>query len=468
MTKVHHSRALSMTEGSLGRGILLFAIPLMLTSVLQLLYNSADMIVVGQFEGKVAVGAIGSTTSLLNLFINLVVGFGTGASICLAHRLGAGLHREAGEFVHTSVATAIVAGLFVGIVGFFLSPAILSLMDTEPTYLADATLYLRVLFCGFPAQMLYNFASAIIRTTGDTRRPFLYLAVSGALNVGLNLVFVAALRLGVLGVAIATISSQYLSALLAVRHLSVVFPEGHPCHLTLRAVRFHRARLYAILGYGIPIALQSSMFSISNVLLQSAVNAFGADAVSGSAAASSLSDYAYVCMNAFAQAASVFVGQNVGARKKRRVRRTVWLSILYGIAAGLITATVMICFAHPLLSIFLPGEEEAILYAKQKLYFLAGPYFLCIIMDVFSLSARSMGSKLYPLAVSVLGVCGFRIFWIYAVLPYLCSLFPDNPYLGFGMIFLSYPVSWILTGLFQFFGMLRHYRKLPSESQPSA
>ena len=421
-----------MLNGSIMPKLLIFAYPLIITSVLQLTFNAADVIVVGRFEGDAALAAVGAPASLINLLINLFLGLAVGANVVVAQCYGAGDYRETSAAVHTSIGLSLVSGVVVGIIGFFMAGTFLEMMNTPPEALPLATAYMQIYFLGMPANMVYNFGAAILRAVGDTRRPLLYLSIAGVTNVVLNLIFVICFGMGVQGVAWATIISQFISAVLVV--LCLMHTEG-AIRLDPRKIRFQRDKIWKIARVGLPAGLQGTFFSISNVLIQSTVNSFGHIVVAGNTAASNIENYVYVSMNAIYQAAITFTGQNVGARKYDRISRVTRASLLAVMGIGLGLGSLLLLFLNQLLGIY--TQDSAVIAAGMiRTNIIAPTYFLCGMMDAMVGVLRGMGSSVAPMIVSVMGACVFRIFWIVAI-------FPLSPTLE--MLYWSYPASWIIT-----------------------
>lgn len=467
MIKAKKSREIDMLNGPLLGKILLFALPLILTSLLQLLYNAADIIVVGQFDGKAAVAAVGSTTSVIHLVTNAAIGIATGATMCIATQLGAGEKNNVLELSHTALLSSAVIGVGLGALCFCFAKTILTWMNTDPAVIEMSAAYLRVYFLGMPVLLLYNVASAVIRTGGDTRRPLLYLAVSGFANIILNLILVAVFHMGVIGVAIATVSAEALSAFLSIRHL-LRMPKENPCKLYFRRLAFYKGRLSAILRAALPVAAHSMMFNLANVVLQAKVNVFGIDAVSGSSAAESIEGFTYVAMNAFAQTAIIFVGQNSGACKYDRVKKAVILNAALGASVGLLFGGLSYLFAHPILSVYLGTEEAAIAFGITRLTVVILSYFLCGIMDSVVGGSQGLGSSFAPMLIAVFFICGCRFLWFYTAYPALFRLFDGQAHLQMQMLFLSYPVSWILTLVAQTVYFLWLYRRRKQAVSPRA
>ncbi len=437
---------IDMLNGPVMPKMLSFALPLVLSSVLQLTFNAADVIVVGRFEGHAALAAVGAPGSLINLLINLFLGLSVGANVVVAQFRGAGDYRQTSAAVHTSIALSIISGISVGIVGFFLAGTFLGMMNTPADVLPLATSYMRIYFLGMPANMIYNFGAAILRAVGDTRRPLAYLTVAGVVNVALNLFFVAVLGMGVSGVALATIISQFISATLVV--LCLIRTDG-PIHLDIRKIRFDLDKVARIARVGLPAGLQGMLFSISNVLIQSTVNSFGTNVTAGNTVAVNLEGYIYVSMNAIYQAAITFTGQNVGARRYDRISRVAVAALLAVSGIGLALGGVLMLFMRPLFSIY-TNDEAVIAAAAVRSSIIAPTYFLCGMMDSMVGLLRGMGASLTPMVVSLMGACGFRILWIVLI-------FPLSPTLK--MLYTSYPVSWGITFLAHFVCFLIIKRK---------
>ena len=425
---------IDMLNGPVMPKLLSFALPLALSSVLQLTFNAADVIVVGRFEGDAALAAVGAPGALINLLINLFLGLSVGANVVVAQYRGSGDFKQTSAAVHTAVALSIISGVGVGIVGFLLAGFFLSLMNTPSDVLPLATAYMRIYFLGMPANMIYNFGAAILRAVGDTRRPLRYLTIAGAINVGLNLVFVIVLHMGVSGVALATIIAQFVSATLVV--LCLIRTDG-AIHLNPRRIRLEADKVRRIAKVGLPAGLQGMLFSISNVLIQSTVNTFGTTVTAGNTAASNIESYIYVSMNSIYQAAITFTGQNVGAKRYDRISRVARDALLAVSGIGLILGGVLMLFMRQLFHIY-TGDDAVIAAATVRSSIIAPTYFICGMMDSTVGLLRGMGRSILPMIVSLLGACGLRIMWI------LC-IFPLQPTLR--MLYISYPISWTITFL---------------------
>ena len=428
----HRQYEIDMLNGAVMPKLLSFALPLVLSSVLQLTFNAADVIVVGRFEGEAALAAVGAPGALINLLVNLFMGLSVGANVVVAQYRGAGDYRQTSAAVHTSVALSLIGGVGVGAFGFLLAGLFLSLMNTPADVLPLATAYMRIYFLGMPANMIYNFGAAILRAVGDTRRPLMYLTVSGVTNVILNLLFVIAFRMGVSGVALATIISQIISAALVV--LCLIRSDG-AIRLDVKRIRLEADKVRRIAKVGLPAGLQGMLFSISNVLIQSTVNSFGTVATAGNTVASNIEGYIYVSMNAIYQTAITFTGQNVGARRFDRVSRVARSSLMAVTGIGLALGGLLLLFMRQLFGIY-TGDDAVIAAATVRSAVIAPTYFLCGLMDTAVGLLRGMGSSVLPMAVSLLGVCGFRMVWILGIYPFQ----PTRT-----MLYLSYPISWAIT-----------------------
>ena len=426
------SRTMDMTQGRLLTQVLVFALPIMLSGILQLLFNAADTIVVGRFAGNEALAAVGSVGSLNNMIISLFIGLSVGANVLVARYTGSRNDRAVSDTVHTSVLLSLAGGVLLMIIGVALARPLLELMGSPEDVIDLAVLYVRIIFLGMPVQMLYNFCAAILRAVGDTQRPLYYLSIAGVVNVLLNLVFVIALHLSVAGVALATIISQAISALLVTRAL--LHMEG-PTRLHLRRLRIHPGKLREIIRIGLPAGIQSSVFSLSNVVIQSSVNSFGSVVIAGNAASSNVGNFVYQAMNTFQQAITCFAGQNIGARKPRRIVSAMKVCMFWAVSFGLVLGMLSCVFGTQLLSLF-SADPAVIAAGMERQIIVCAPYFLCGMMDVMTGALRGIGYSLLPMIVSILGACAFRLFWVFTVF----AAYPTLP-----CLMLSYPVSWLLT-----------------------
>ena len=405
------SRSADLTSGPMLQKIILFSIPLAASSILQLLFNAADVVVVGRFAGSTALAAVGSNGSLINLLVNLFVGLSLGANVVAARCFGAKDDHGVQDTVQTSVTLGFVSGVLLAVVGFFAARGLLELMSCPEDVIDLSALYLKIYFIGMPMTMLYNFSSALLRAVGDTKRPLYCLAAAGIINVVLNLVFVIGFSMSVAGVALATIISQTVSALLVTGML--VREEG-ALRLDLRRLAFHAGTLKQILLIGLPAGLQSTVFSLSNVVIQSSINSFGSMVVAGNSASSNLEGFVYTAMNAFAQAAVTFTSQNIGARKPRRVLSSMYVSLFWALSFGVVFGVLSCVFGTQLLGLYSP-DPAVIQVGLNRMYIVCGPYFLCGIMDVMTGVLRGVGYSLLPMIVSLMGACVFRIFWVMVI-----------------------------------------------------
>ena len=425
---------MDMCNGPLLGKIIVYTLPIMLTGMLQLLYNAADVIVVGRYVGRTALAAVGSTGSFINLLVNLFLGLSIGVSVVVAQGYGAHDYDAISQTVHTAILSAVFAGLFVGVLGFLITRTCLIWMACPEDVIDQATLYLHIYFLGVPGIMLYNFGAGILRAIGDTKRPLLFLSVSGFINVVLNLLFVIKFHMDVAGVALATVISQYVSALLVL--LCLYHAEG-PYHVNLKKLHIDKTRLVSIIRVGLPAGLQSAVFSISNMLIQSSINMFGSVAMAGNAAASNLDSFIYTGMNSVSQAAMTFTGQNVGAKRYERIRRIGVECVLLALGIGLILGFLVYLKGEVLLSLY-NKDPDVIHFGMIRLQVICTTYFLCGIMDSLVGSLRGMGESVLPMVVTVLGACVLRIIWIYTVF----QVIPTLP-----VLYASYPVSWLVTVL---------------------
>ncbi len=445
-----------MCNGPLLGSILRFAIPLMLSGILQLLFNAADIIVVGQFTGSGAMAAVGSTSSLNNLIINLFLGLSAGGSVVMALFYGAKDWKSVEEVAHTAILLGFLSGVTLLFVGFILAEPLLRLMGTLDDVIDQAVLYMRIVFVGMPAMMVYDFGAGILRAVGDTRRPLIFLFCGGVINVFLNLFFVIVLEMGVAGVATATAISQCISAALIVRCL---IKTDAAYRINLRRLRLVKDKLLRILRVGLPAGIQGAVFSVSNVLIQSSVNSFDSTAVvAGNTSSSNIENFVYTAMNSFYHASLNFTSQNVGANKVGRIVPILRCSLMCVVAVGLILGLSAVFFGSTLLSIYNP-DPEVISHGLRRLNLICSTYFLCGMMDVTCGSIRGLGPSITPTIVSLTGACGLRIVWIYTIFAMNRSLFT---------LYLSYPVSWFVTFSAHLVCFCVFYRRWKREALPTA
>lgn len=430
--KGRRSYEIDMCNGPLLGKIILFAVPLMLSGILQLLFNAADIVVVGRFAGSDALAAVGSTGSLINLLINVFIGLSIGTNVLVAQYYGAKREKEVSETIHTAILTSLICGIVLIVIGVSLSKRMLTWMGTPDDVLEQATLYMRIYFLGMPVMMLYNFGSAILRAVGDTRRPLYFLLLAGVVNVVLNLFFVIVWNMGVAGVATATVISQVVSALLVLRCL--MNSEG--ClHVHIKQLRIHRDKLMRMIRIGVPAGMQGAIFSISNVLIQSSINSFGSLTMAGNTAASNIEGFIYNAMNSFHQTALSFTSQNLGGGKPERIKKVALTCQILVALVGVVMGYGAYFFGTQLLHIY-SNDPQVISFGLQRMQIICTTYFFCGMMDTMVGVLRGLGYSIMPMIVSLMGSCALRIIWIFTIFAWTPTLF---------MLYLSYPVSWILT-----------------------
>ena len=427
---------IDMTNGPLVGKIIRFAIPLALSGILQLLFNAADIIVVGQFVGPQALAAVGSTSALINLIVNLFIGLSVGANVLVAQYYGAKREQDVNETVHTAVAISLLSGVFLVALGLLVTRPLLELMGTPDDVIDKSAIYMKIYFAGMPATMLYNFGSAVLRAVGDTRRPLYFLTAAGVVNVVLNLFFVISLNMDVAGVALATVISQVISAGLV--FWCLVKSEG-ALKLRIRDLRISKVKLKRIAKIGLPAGMQGAVFSISNVLIQSSVNSFGSIAMAGYTAANNIFGFLFVSVNSITQACMSFTSQNYGAGKKKRMDRVLIDCMILSVIVAVTLGGSANLFGPQLLHIY-TTDADVIACGTEILLYTTLTYFLCGIMDLIPGALRGMGHSAVPMILSIIGTVGTRIFWIYGVFPTHRSLM---------VLFLSYPASWLATILLQ-------------------
>ena len=426
------SYEMDMCSGPILKKILIFSIPLMLSGVLQLLFNAADVIVVGRFAGSQSLAAVGSTTALINLLINIFIGLSVGANVVVARAYGGKRERDVSESVHTAIALSLVSGVLLIIMGLAFSRLLLEMMGTPDDVLDKAALYMRIYFAGMPVVMLYNFGSAILRAVGDTRRPLYYLSAAGVVNVLLNLFFVIYLHMDVAGVALATVISQAISAFLVLRALGQ--SEGG-LKLELKKIKIYKNKMFQIFKIGLPAGMQGAIFSISNVLIQSSVNSFGSVAMAGNAASANIEGFVYNAMNAVYQTNLSFTSQNMGGKKYTRITKIMFTCLGTVTAVGMLLGFGAYAFGEELLRIY-STDPEVIQFGILRMSMIATTYFACGWMDTMVGSLRGIGYSVLPMIVSLTGACGLRILWIF-------TIFAQHRTLA--SLYISYPVSWVIT-----------------------
>ena len=449
------SYEMDMCSGPLLGKILSYAMPLMLSGILQLLFNAADVIVVGRFAGHESLAAVGSTSALVNLLINVFIGLSIGANVLVAQYFGARKDREVSETVHTAVTVSLVCGVLLVVIGTFASAPLLSLMETPADVLDKASLYMRIYFMGMPVIMLYNFGAAILRAIGDTRRPLYFLMTAGVVNVLLNLMFVIVFHMGVAGVALATVLSQCISAALVCRCLA---KSDGSYRLEFSKLRINRRMLGRIARIGLPAGFQGAVFSISNVLVQSSLNSFGSVAMAGSTAASNLEGFVYNAMNSIYQTNLSFTSQNIGGGKFSRINRILMLCLAVVTVIGLVMGGSFVLLGSNLLGIY-SSDPAVIQNGLKRMMVICAPYFICGWMDVLVGSLRGLGYAVLPMLVSLTGACGLRVVWLYTV-------FQWHPTLE--TLYLAYPVTWLVTAIVHLCCFLLVRRKFPKEDRRDA
>ena len=425
-----------MCNGTIMDKLISFSIPLMLSGILQLMFNAVDIVVVGRFSGSQALAAVGSTTALINVFTNLFIGISLGANVLAARYYATGKTKEMSETVHTAIALALVSGVAMAVIGVVFARGALEIMGTPDDVIAKSTLYMQIYFCGMPFFMMYNYGAAILRAVGDTKRPLIFLIVSGVINAILNLFLVIGFHLDVAGVGIATVISQLVSCILVLRCLHHT-ESSYQLHLA--KLRIRSVYLKQIFEVGVPAGIQSTVINISNAMLQSSVNSFGSIAMAGYTASNNIFGFLYVSVNSFTQACMSFTSQNYGVKKLKRMDRVLIDCMILSVVVTLILGSSVYIFGPELLHIY-SNQADVIKYGMEIFSYTTVTYFLCGLMDLFPGALRGMGYSTVPMILSIIGTVGVRIIWIY-------GLFPSHRSLTF--LFLSYPVSWIATIIMQ-------------------
>ena len=443
------SKRIDMCNGPVLPSVIKYTIPIILTGLLQLAFNAADLMVVGMFCGSTSVGAVGATSSLTNLLVNLFIGMSSGVSVVAAKAIGARKAEKTFRIVHTAVPLGLLAGLILTVVGVLFGPQCLQLMETPAELLPLSGLYIRIYFSGMIPNLGFNFCAAILRAAGDTKTPMKYLTIAGFINVVLNVIFVTILHMDVAGVATATIIAQLVSFVLVLRAL--IYREDD-CKLKLRQMRLDGGSIKSILRIGLPAGLQSTVFSISNVIIQSSVNSFGAAAVSGNAAAGNLEGFVYVGMNAFYQTSLNFTGQNIGAGKLERVKKALLCCAISVIVVGGLMGATLRLFAGDLLKLYIKDDPAAIVVGITRMSYICSFYFMCGLMETFNGVLRGMGASLVALLISVIGVCGVRLVWIF-------TIFRSEQFHSLDSLYFSYDISWLMCLITQIVAITILYRK---------
>ncbi len=448
---IRKTKDISMVEGPILLKMLRFSVPIMLTGILQLLFNAADIAVVGRFaeNGVVAVGAVGACGALINLIVNSSMGLSLGVGVAVAHDIGSGSRDRMGKVVHTAMVAAMVLGIAVAGIGFFFARPLLQLMDTPDNVLSEAVPYMKAYFLGIPASLMYNYLASALRSSGDTKRPLIFLAVAGLSNVVFNLIMVLGLGMGAIGVGIATAISQYVA--LALILIYMTRPSG-PCRIRFSELCVDRIALFRIFRLGIPACLQSMLFSFSNVLIQSTVNSYGDTVISGHAAAANIDGFVYTAMNSVAQGVIVFAGQNMGAGKYKRLDKVLGCGMLLASCIGAVLSAVAVSMGPILLNFYVPGEPLVVEAGMRRLFGICAPYLVCGVMDTCSYMLKGMGKQLIPTMIVLIGTCLMRVVWVFTV----CRIFPGSPENVNNIYYLyaSYPITWIIAivgSLFYYF-----------------
>lgn len=441
------SKEIDLVHGNMLKKIILFAIPVMLSGILQLMFNACDLMVVGKFSGDDSLAAVGSTGALTSLIVNLFIGFSVGANVSVARSIGRKNKERCHDLVHTSILFSFIIGVFLTIFGVLTARFLLMQMDTNEEVLDKATLYLQIYFCGAIFNLLYNFGSSIVRATGETKKPLYYLIIAGVTNVILNLFFVIVLKMDVAGVALATITSQMISCVLIIRYLIKL--DGF-VHFNIKDLKIDRSSLNEIILIGLPAGIQNSLFAISNVSIQTAVNSFGSTAVvAGNSASNNIGGFIYTSMNSFYQACITFTSQNLGARNVKNCKKVLLSCLMCSTIAGLLIGSIAVLLGKPLLGMYASGEE-AIGYGLIRLSIVGMSYFLCGIADVLVGGLRGLGYSIIPMFTSIIGICGIRLAWIYTV-------FASNHTLQ--VLYVSYPISWAITAVVHLICYIVIYKK---------
>lgn len=450
------AKEVNLTEGPFLKKIIVYIIPLILTGLLQTLYNAADLVVVGRFRGELALAAVGTTGALTNLIVGLFMGLSVGAGVVVAQHIGALEYKRVEKVVHSSVALAGVLGVAVGTVGFIGAEQFLIWMGTPDNVLPGATLYLRIIFCGIPASMIYNYCASMVNATGETKKPLIFLAISGAVNLLLNIILVVFCGMGVEGVAIGTIASQYLSATMVLVYMRRL---DNSIKFSFRKLCFDGRSIKRVLSIGVPSGLQSVLFSLSNVLIQSSINSFGGLVMAGNAAASNLEGFCYIAMNAVSRASMTFTGQNVGAKKYKNIKRILILTMLCATAVGLIVGGILLLFRNFFVGLYVTGEGLSAIELKitvdaamNRLFYILPFYFMCGVMEAICGVLRGMGKSVSTMIISLLGACVFRIIWIETMFKHVWRTT--------SCVFMSYPISWLLVIVASLVLFAVYYRRL--------
>lgn len=437
-----------LTQGPIFGKIIRFTLPLIATGLLQTLYNASDMVVVGRYASDHAMGAVGACGALINLLINVFFGLAVGVGVSVAQGIGAKKYDDVEKIIHTSLIASFFCGIALGIFGFFMTEPLLKLMDTPSETLSEAVPYMKAYFVGIPASMVYNFMASALRSSGDTKRPLIILSISGLANVILNYIMVKFFSLGAVGVGVATAISQYISAVMIIIHMLKL--DGC-CKIRINKLRFDKSKLWIITKIGLPAGIQGTLFSLSNVIIQSTINSFGPVIVNGNSAASNIEGFIYISMNSLYQTVLTFVGQNIGAGTYERIKKIIFQCVILVTAVGFIMGMSAYIFGDTLLSIYAPESAEVRAAGMVRVSIICITYFTCGLMDVGCGVLRGMGKTILPMMVSLVGSCVFRIGWIKLIYPHFNTV---------RSIYVSYPISWLITATVHFSLSIYFYRKL--------
>ena len=426
--------SMDLCEGSIIKKLFLFAVPLVASGILQLFFNAADVIVVGQFAGDNSLAAVGSNTAIINLLVNVFMGLSIGANVLVARFFAGKQNEELRKTVHTAITISVISGVFLAVIGFVAARQLLIWMQSPAEVIDLATLYLRIYFLGMPANLLYNFGAAILRGIGDTKRPLYYLTFAGVVNVVLNMIFVIGFHMDVAGVALATVISQVVSAILVINCL---MKEEGAVRLEKQYLGIDKQILEKIIQIGLPAGIQGSLFSLSNVVIQSSVNSFGAIIVAGNSASQNVEGFVYIAMNALSQATVAFVSQNVGAGKYERINKIIRTTMLAALLVGFVFGNALYIFGEPVLGLY--SDNALVIQAGLKrLSIICTAYAICGMMDCIVGALRGLGCSVMPMIVSLLGVCAFRMAWIFI-------FFQIERFHKIETVYYAYPISWTLT-----------------------
>ncbi|MBE6781870.1 MAG: MATE family efflux transporter [Ruminococcaceae bacterium] len=442
-----HKQNRGMVEGPLFSGMMFYTIPIIISGILQLLFNAADLVIVGQFgqSGSNAVAAVGCTGAISALIINFFIGFSAGSGVTVAHAIGAKDSDYVHKAVHTIIPLAIIGGTVISVIGVFLAEPLLILMDTPAEILPLAITYMQIIFAGTLPNVVYNFGSSVLRAAGDSKRPLYFLLIAGVINLGLNLIFVLCLKMDIAGVALATIISYLVSAVLVVFAL---IKRQDDCKLNLKKIRFHPEPLKKIFRMGFPAGIQSSIFSVSNVIIQTSLNGLDAipqyaGVVAGSAAATNIQNFAFMTNEGFRQTAMNYIGQNSAAGRFDRVRKISHICFMSTAVLGVIVGILLTIFSKPLLSIYITDSPQAVYWGSVRMMYICLPFFIAGLMDVTTGVLRGLGQSVFPMIASIMGICVLRVAWIYTIFKIPAFHTPES-------LFISYIISWVLTFIVQY------------------